>query len=404
MKWQCTTKAFRDAWIKTLANIHNMQITDGTIPGLFLRYSAQTHKVSFFLAYRNKVTKQRRTFALGRYGEFTLTDIKARALETRRLVALGQDPVDTREKERKRIEDEQATKVTIDQAFEEYMEKYSKLYKKPSTQFSNKKEYELYIEPKFGGRFIRDIEERHVVDAYGEWVKATSFSTANKTLSLLSSLWNWCETYKYVPRGCNPCKYVKKGTNEKFKATVLDQDGYKRLFQSLDKGMEQIDKTPRLFRALKVLALTGCRASEITDLEIDEVALEEKVIHLKDSKTGARDVKLSDAAVTELQIALIEANKIGSKYVFPGVHDKDKPISNITKPFEWALKDAGLPHMRIHDLRHSFITMGANLGENMNAMKDAAGHSRITTTEHYTHVADAQTFKAVNHIAEAICE
>ena len=95
---------------------------------------------------------------------------------------------------------------------------------------------------------------------------------------------------------------------------------------------------------------------------------------------------------------------MGSKYVFPGIYDKDKSVDNIRKPFEWALKDAGLPHMRIHDLRHSFITMGANMGENMNAMKDAAGHSRLTTTEHYSHLAEAETFKAVNHITEAICE
>lgn len=60
--------------------------------------------------------------------------------------------------------------------------------------------------------------------------------------------------------------------------------------------------------------------------------------------------------------------------------------------------------MRIHDLRHSFITMGANLGENMNAMKDAAGHTKLTTTEMYTHAADKNTFAAVNNIAAAIYE
>ena len=135
---------------------------------------------------------------------------------------------------------------------------------------------------------------------------------------------------------------------------------------------------------------------------MDEVALDEKRIHLKDSKTGARDIKLSDAAVEELQLAVKEAKKMKSNYVFPGAHDKNKPISNVTKPFNWALDRAGLPHMRIHDLRHSFITMGANMGENINAMKDAAGHSKITTTEMYTHIADRNTFNAVNNIAAAI--
>ena len=44
------------------------------------------------------------------------------------------------------------------------------------------------------------------------------------------------------------------------------------------------------------------------------------------------------------------------------------------------------------------------MGENMNAMKDAAGHSKITTTEMYTHIADKNTFRAVNNIVAAIYE
>ncbi|MBR1373705.1 hypothetical protein IJ556_04555 [bacterium] len=59
--------------------------------------------------------------------------------------------------------------------------------------------------------------------------------------------------------------------------------------------------------------------------------------------------------------------------------------------------------MRIHDLRHSFISMGANIGENMAAMKEAAGHSRITTTEGYTHIMDSSTYRAINNVANAIC-
>lgn len=67
------------------------------------------------------------------------------------------------------------------------------------------------------------------------------------------------------------------------------------------------------------------------------------------------------------------------------------------------IKRGKFAHMRIHDLRHSFITMGANTGQNMIAMRDAAGHSRITTTEGYTHLSDKATFIAVNNVASAIC-
>lgn len=42
--WQFTKKQFKEGWFKTLVNTHNMQITDGTIPGLYLRCYADTLK------------------------------------------------------------------------------------------------------------------------------------------------------------------------------------------------------------------------------------------------------------------------------------------------------------------------------------------------------------------------
>ncbi len=410
-QWICKKRAFKDTWISQLKSDVNVQVADGTIPGLYLRYYAGTKAISFFMACTIKSIHKRKNILLGKWTEFTnLEEVMIRAKEWRKMILMGSispglsNGLSEKESIKQQLIDG-TTRHLFEDAFILYMDKYSALYKKPSTQKTDKLQYRVYIKPLFGKRFLDTIQEKDLIDAYGAWVQRTSFSTANKILSLVSSFWDWCESYGYLPRRSNPCGYIKKGTNPKYKPTVLDQEGYKRLFKSLEAGPARSKMHPRLFRVLKLLALTGCRCSEIRDLEIEEVSLEDKMIHLKDSKTGARDVKLADAAVAELEMALKEAELIGStKYVFPGIFDKNKSVDNIRKPFEWALKDAGLPHMRIHDLRHSFITMGANLGENMNAMKDAAGHSRLTTTEHYTHYADKETFKAVNHITEAICE
>lgn len=405
-KWICEKRLFKDTWIKNLTSDTRMQISDGSVPGLYLRYLPKTRNISFYLNCLIRSTGQQKNLFLGRLYDFENVDqVKEKARCWRQTILEGGNPMESQREIVKAQVLAEAKKRLFEPVFQEYMEKYSMMYKKKRTIESNWTQYRLYIKDLFGDKYIEDIDDTNILDAYAEWVKKTSFSTANKVLSLLSSWWDWCESYKYLPRRSNPCKYVKKGSNEKYKPTVLDLDGYKKLFHWLDAGIAKGGQNhPRLFRAIKVLALTGCRCSEITDLQIDEVALEEKKLHLKDSKTGARDVKLADAAVEELQAVLEETKELGSKYVFPGLKDKDKPISNIVKPFNWALEHAGLPRMRIHDLRHSFITMGANMGENMNAMKDAAGHSRLTTTEMYTHLADAQTFKAINHITEAICE
>ena len=405
-KWVFEKRMFKETWIKQLSSDKCMQITDGTVPGLYLRFYPKTRQVSFFLACIIKGLGQRKNLFLGRLTDFeNIEDMKSKARSWRQQIIEGTNPLTSQVELVKKQVLKEAEKRPFDLMFDEYMKKYSKMYKKERTIESNWTQYRLYIKDLFGNRYIEDLEEKDILDAYAMWVEKTSFSTANKVLSLVSSFWEWCELYRYLPRGSNPCKYVKKGSNEKYQPTILDLDGYKKLFHWLNKGIaEGSNNHPRLFRAIKVLALTGCRCSEITDLHIEEVALDEKKLHLKDSKTGARDVKLADAAIEEIKIALEESKELQSPYVFPGLKDPSKPISNVVKPFNWALKQAGLPHMRIHDLRHSFITMGANMGENMNALKDAAGHSRLSTTEHYTHLADAETFNAINHITEAICE
>lgn len=401
-KWVCAKRQFRESWIHGLKSESHMQISDGTVPGLYLRYSPGTNHIRFYLGCRIKF--KHRNILLGKYGIINVQEAKDKAIELRVQMSKGLNPLYVMEEERRKQEEEHAKLIPFETAFNEYMEKYSKLYKKPSTYASNLGQYKLYLKPHFGDKMLADILDRDVVAAYSDWAKKTSFSTANKALYLLSSLWQWCQSCDYLPKGHNPCEYIKKGKNKKIEVKVLDRETYKKFFETLARGPKDSEHHERFFHVIKVLALTGCRSSEIKNLTISEVDLDKKVIHLSDSKTGARDVKLSDVAVSELAKAIIIARKLRSPYVFPGVKDPKKPIVDIRKPFMWILENAGLDHRRIHDLRHSFISMGVNMGENIMAVKDAAGHSRVTTTEGYSHMADYTTYTAVNNIANAICD
>lgn len=403
-KWICEKRIFKDTWIRALHSDTNMQITDGTIPGLYLRYSRLSHQITFYLGCLIKTTGQRKNLLLGKLQDYkNVEEVKDKAREWRKQILQGINPLGTLREEKKKQVIEESKKKRVSELFPIYTDKYTKVYKKPSTQKSNDGQYKLYLEPFFADMFIDEIEEQHVSDAYVAWVKKTSFSTANKALSLMSSFWDWCESYKYVPRNANPCSHIKKGKNTKYSPQLLDKEDYKAFFDALARGPIDSKFHPRFFRAIKVLALTGCRCSEIRMLLVEEIVLNQKILHLADSKTGPRDVKLSDAVLPELEYAIKEAAALGSKYAFPGIEDASKPIADLRKAFNWILKTAKLPHMRIHDLRHSFITMGANIGENMVAMRNAAGHSRISTTEGYTHLADSKTFEAVNNVVNAIC-
>lgn len=84
-----------------------MQISDSTIPGLYLRYYAKTGNISFYLSYRNGVTRKQRQMLVGRYCDFKLSEIKERAMEIRKTIATGQDPIEIREQKRKEQQHEQ---------------------------------------------------------------------------------------------------------------------------------------------------------------------------------------------------------------------------------------------------------------------------------------------------------
>lgn len=405
-KWKSSIKKFSDHWIKDLNGREDLQISDGTIAGLYLRYSAKTKRISFYIMAYFKNSSTTKNIFLGRYPEYALREIRNKAIDVRRNILDGQIPAIIKEKEESK-KHEKALKIsqfTIQQIFEKYMEKYAKIYTKPRTQDSTRDLFRLHISPMFPNKPLQTIEDHNVMDAYATWAEKTSFNTANKILSVLSMVWKWAESYKYVPKNTNPCTSVKKGKIKKFQPQTLNADGYKALLKAFDRGIATKKYHPREFAALKVLMLTGCRSSEITGLERDELDLKEKTIRLKDSKTGARNVRLSDDVIPILKDALAEAIRLDSPYVFPSpVNPTWRPIVNIRTAFNWALKEAKLPPMRIHDLRHSFISMGANLGISMTAMKDVAGHTNISTTELYSHMQDQNSFVAVNNVTSAIC-
>jgi site-specific recombinase XerD len=66
-----------------------------------------------------------------------------------------------------------------------------------------------------------------------------------------------------------------------------------------------------------------------------------------------------------------------------------KPIDprNFARSFAQILRRAGLPQMRVHDLRHTFATLMLELGESPKTVQTMLGHSRVAITlDIYSHV------------------
>jgi integrase len=140
--------------------------------------------------------------------------------------------------------------------------------------------------------------------------------------------------------------------------------------------------TPIAAAAVRLLLLTGCRKSEILTLRWDWVDPERRCLRLPDSKTGAKIVPLA-AAVLELLEEFSRRND--SIFVLPASKG-DGHYAGLQKDWERIRARAGLPGLRLHDLRHSFASFAVADGHSLFMVGKVLGHKQARTTESYAHL------------------
>jgi integrase len=168
----------------------------------------------------------------------------------------------------------------------------------------------------------------------------------------------------------------------------------------------------RYFAAYVLVATTGMRRGELCGLCWDSVDLEQGVavvqrqmLVLKDglsledttkSKSGRRSIILTDDAVRELKAYRREQAKerllLGPAYQDNNLvfcKEDGSPIDprDFTKRFQRILGRAGLPKVRLHDLRHTHASLLLARGVHPKVVQERLGHSSITMTlDLYSHL------------------
>lgn len=150
--------------------------------------------------------------------------------------------------------------------------------------------------------------------------------------------------------------------------------------------------------ALRLLILTGCRKSEILSLQRNWVDIHNCCLRLPDSKTGAKVVHLGPPAI-RLILDLIPV--ADNPYLLPG-RGAAMHVTNLASVWRRIRKSAHLDDVRIHDLRHSFASMGASSGDSLLVIGALLGHRSTKTTQRYAHLADHPVRSAADRIATAI--
>lgn len=144
------------------------------------------------------------------------------------------------------------------------------------------------------------------------------------------------------------------------------------------------------------LIYTGARKREVLDAkwrDIDWVQRSWKISKTKSNKI--RHIPLSEGAIdTLIQAQSHQHFNESCEYIFANPKTM-KPFSSFFFSWDAARRRAGMPDLRVHDLRHSFASFLVNAGRSLYEVQELLGHADIKTTSRYAHLSRERLNAAV---------
>lgn len=385
-------------------------IWDSEVSGFGVRVKP-SGKRSFHIKYRTENGRQRKT-TLGSYGQLTVEQARKLARKELGQVAAGDDPAQIRLTKRQ--------SQTVAQLCDKYLRDaingkilYRGKPKSPSTLKIDTGRINRHIKPLLGTQHIENLTRLDVEkflfavrDGKTAMRERTGFrglanvkggmGTAKKAVSLLSSIYRYAIKEGLVVQ--NPCQYVELPTDNK-RTRFLNEEDYAKL----GSAMREIASTTsydRACEALLVLALTGCRKSEILKLDRGEVDVKGRCLRLSESKTGPQIRPCGKVALDLLQNTMEEH---GTDYVFPSKRG-DGPLVNIRTPMQMICELTGFDDVTPHTLRHSYATVAHELGYSELTIAGLLGHSGHSVTSRYAHHVDHILADAADKVSQIISQ
>ncbi|MEC4723574.1 tyrosine-type recombinase/integrase [Noviherbaspirillum sp. CPCC 100848] len=221
-------------------------------------------------------------------------------------------------------------------------------------------------------------------------------ATANRPIVVLRYMFNLTINLWQIPGiTTNPAKAVRMLEENNVRQVFLSQDEIQRLLEA-GRACEQ---NPYLLSIVAFLVLTGVRRNNALHArwcEIDEAA---GLWHIPMTKSGKpQTVHLPPEARTLLQTL---PSRGQSPYLFPSPIT-GKPFVSVYYSWNSMRERAGLGHVRMHDLRHTFASLLINAGYNLFVVQKALGHHTSTVTMRYAHLADSTLQQAAQAVGQIL--
>jgi integrase len=349
---------------------------DTDVKGFGVRITAAGAR-AFILNYRAGGVERRIT--IGSYPDWSIAAARDRARELKREVDRGNDPMGERHDDR--------AAPTVHDLWLRY-EREHLPHKAPRAQADDRAMFRDYILPDLGRIKVKDVRPTDI-DALHRAISTRRKIRANRVVEVLSKAFSLAARWEWRPD--NPCDGVRHNPEEP-RSRYLRPDELARLAAALDRHPEQTSAD-----AIRLMLLTGARRGEVLGATWSMFDLDRGIWIKPSAHTKQRRehrVPISAAAIDLLRRLLATATT--SPYLFPG--RTGGHLTDIKKTWHTVRSTAGLPDVRLHDLRHTYASLLASAGQSLPIIGALLGHTQPQTTARYAHLLDDPLRAATNQV------
>lgn len=367
--------------LECLDGKEKLRVYDEKLKGLMLEVRPTGIK-TYFLKYKTPRGGYKQ-IKLGRTSFLSVEQARDIAAKILADVAMGKDP----QEEKKTLKRVPTFEAFARDQYLPYVQRYKKSWK---TDHSLLKTHLL---PKLGKKHLDEIKMKDIAYLHQKQLdKGAAPASANRLVILMRYIFNLAIEWKIPGVKSNPTSKVALAEENNCRERYLSENELDKLSSAIKESTN-----PLLENIILMLVLTGARRGEVLNARWEHFDLERRVWRLPADMTKekkSKNIFLSDSALAVLK----KVNKIKDcPYVFANPKTK-RPFNSIYRSWNTARTRAGLPDVRIHDLRHSFASFLINAGRSIYEVGELLGHTQVKTTMRYAHLAKETLLDAVNSV------
>ncbi len=256
--------------------------------------------------------------------------------------------------------------------------------------------YVLRIKDVFGSLRLNEMTRQQIQAFHASLLKSGELApaTADHHLKLIRHSLNLAIEWEMLEK--NPADRIKQFNPDNRVEHYMNDEELGRLVTVLRKN-----DPPTVCQVALFLLSTGARLNEALQASWDQIDRQTSVWRIPAANSKSKKIRVIPLNESALEVLDMLGTEGKHEYLF--VNKKtDTRLTSINRVWTRLREKAGLPNLRLHDLRHQFASLLVNSGHTIYEVQRLLGHADTRVTERYAHLSQKTLASASGSASSAI--